>query len=98
MAETKTVACRIHPDIKEKLEAMADERKTAKSRLLEEWIREKVEEHDDPSAKPDLPEGVYVPNSEKYDYAVRYKRDGETRRKYYKTRSGAINGVKRLRA
>jgi predicted transcriptional regulator len=100
MAETQTVACRLHPDIKEKLEAMADERKTATSRLMEEWIREKVQESDDPSAKSDksLPEGVYVPNSEKYDYAVRYKRDGETRRKYYKTRSGAINGAERLRA
>jgi hypothetical protein len=95
----KPVACRLHPEIDEELERLADERRTSKARIIEEWIKEKLEEETSGSSSSEsLPGGVYVPNSEKYDYAVRYKRDGETRRKYYKTRSGAINGAERLRA
>jgi predicted transcriptional regulator len=101
VSRNPTVGARLHPEIKEQLEEMAEERKTTMARLIEEWVKEKVEAESEKRSTDgeSLPEGVYVPNSEKHDYAVKWfdERKGKTRRRYYKTRSGAIQGAKRLR-
>jgi len=86
------VSCRPHPEINEKLEQLADKRRTTKARLLEEWIKEKLDEemgHESGESGGSLPHGVYVPDSEKHSYAVKFEKNGKTRRKYYKTREGA---------
>ena len=95
----KPVSCRPHPEINRKLEELADERRTTKARLLEEWIKEKIEEEMG-HGKTDggLPEGVYVPDSRKYDYALKYTDgQGKSKRRYYKTRRGVVQAAERLR-
>jgi len=99
----KPVSCRPHPEITEKLEQLADERRTTKAHLVESWLKEKVEEeieeegNETSEGREALPEGVYVPDSHKYDYAVTWYEDGETRRKYYKTLEGAKKRAERVR-
>jgi predicted transcriptional regulator len=99
----KAVSCRPHPEINEKLEELADQRRTTKARLLEGWIKEKVEEEIDEEGnktsegRETLPEGVYVPDSHKYDYAVAWHENGKTSRKYYKTLEGAEKRARRVR-
>ena len=81
------------------LEEIADERRTTKARLVEEWVTDKIEEFEDGSSgEESLPKGVYVPNSDKNDFAVKFRGyDGDTRRKYYKTRRGAEDKAARVR-
>lgn len=46
----------------------------------------------------ELPDGVYRPDSHKYEYAVKFRdNDGETDRKYYKTRKKAVEAAERYR-
>jgi predicted DNA-binding protein len=94
------VACRLHPELNRELEKIADERRTTKARLVEEWVTEKIEEFEDESeSEESLPEGVYRPNSDKHDYAVKWRdHAGNTRRDYYKTREGAREKVERVRS
>ena len=99
----KPVSCRPHPEITEKLEQLADERRTTKAHLVESWLKEKVEEeigeegNETSEGRETLPEGVYVPDSHKYDYAVAWHENGKTERKYYKTLSGAKKRAERVR-
>jgi hypothetical protein len=109
--DSEAVACRVHPDVKRWLEEQAEDRGTTLGSYVEELLRSFYQGEtmvpnkdgsmpNDPEPDPgnSLPEGVYVPDSGKYDYAVRWRDDaGEAHRRYYKTRKGAIQGAKRLR-
>jgi len=81
----------------------AGERRTTKAHLVESWLKEKVEEeigeegNETSEGRETLPEGVYVPDSHKYDYAVAWHENGKTERKYYKTLSGAKKRAERVR-
>jgi hypothetical protein len=91
MAEN--VAARIHPSLNEFIEEYADKRETTKARIIEEQLRElKRQEEGEPSegSEDGLPEGVYRPDGE-YNFAVKFEKKGRTRRKYYKTREGALS-------
>ena len=94
------VACRLHPELNEMLEEIADKRRTTKARLVEEWVTEKIEEFEEggSSSEESLPKGVYVPDSDKNNFAVKYRGyNGDTRRKYYKTREGAVEKAARVK-
>ena len=94
MAEN--VAARIHPSLNKFLEEYADQRETTKARVIEEQLRElkKQEEGESSQTSEDeLPEGMYRPNGE-HNFAVKFKRNGNVRRKYYKTREAALKRAK----
>jgi len=99
--ETQPVAARVHKSVAEWLEELAEEEATTVGRIVEDKLREAYQEESGSQQKSgnSLPEGVYVPNSDKHNYAVKFTHDrtGETRRRYYKTREGAIKGANRLR-
>lgn len=95
-----TVSARVRPEVREFLEEKAEERATTTARLVEELVLEEYREENGGSQSSgesgDLPEGVYRPNGE-YNFAVKYERDGEVGRKYYKTRKSAIERAERER-
>ena len=109
MQESEAVACRVHPDVKEWLEDRAEEQGTTLGSYVEELLRSMYQDNtmvpnedgtmpSDPKPDNSLPEGVYVPDSHKYDYALRFTdARGNSKRRYYKTREGAVRGAKRLR-
>ena len=98
--ETKPVAARVNGDVAEWLEELADQQATTVGRIVEDKLREAYQNReksgDSENADP-LPEGVYVPDSDKYNYAVKYQENGKARRKYYKTREGAERWAERHR-
>lgn len=104
MASSMAVAARVNPEIGEWVKEKADERQTTIGRIVEDTLREKYREEEGSDgfessvSSKSLPEAVYVPDSDKYNYAVKFQRDGKTRRKYYKTRSGAVNRAESERA
>jgi hypothetical protein len=92
-AMAENVAARIHPSLNEFVEEYADKRETTKARVIEEQLRKLKEQEEGEQrerAGNGLPEGVYRPEGE-HDFAVKFRENGRTRRKYYKTREGALN-------
>ena len=93
----KNVAARIHPNLNEFIEEYADKHETTKARIIEDQLRKLKEQEEGKSGQASgnrLPEGVYKPDGN-HDFAVKYKRNGESRISYYKTREGALNRAKR---
>jgi hypothetical protein len=90
----------VNDQVADWIEEKADRRATTKGRIVEEVLRDAYQERDEDesSGEKSLPEGVYVPNSDKHDFAVKW-RDyrGKDRRDYYKTREGAVGKVQRVR-
>lgn len=107
MTKTKPVSCRLHPEIFEQLDEMAEERKTSKARIIEELIKGKVAEEfsrtgSEAEANPDLPEGVYEPDSLKHEYGVKWEwanRSGQNSKKidYYDDLANAERRARRVK-
>jgi hypothetical protein len=99
--ETKPVAGRVNERVYDWLEERAESEATTIGRIVEDELRESFQERagsSDDSGESDLPKGVYVPDSDKYSFAVKWRgHKGKTRRDYYKTREGALGKVERVR-
>jgi hypothetical protein len=99
--ETEPVAARVNERVYNWLEEQAESEATTIGRVVEDELRESFQEKagssDDPGDS-DLPRGVYVPDSDKNNFAVKFRGyDGGTRRKYYKTRKGAEDKAARVK-
>jgi hypothetical protein len=90
----------VNDQVADWIQEKADSRATTKGRIVEEILRDAYQEQDEGGSNDEepLPQGVYVPNSDKHDYAVKYVGyNGDTRRKYYKTRRGAVKKATRVK-
>ena len=100
MPDSTPVAARVHPEVGDWLDEKAEKRKTTVGRVVEDLLSELYKEESGGSQSGgesgDLPKGVYRPDGE-YNFAVKYERDGEVGRKYYKTRKSAIERAERER-
>ena len=96
---SEAVAARVNEQVAEWIEERADKTAKTKGRIVEETLREaylRAEREGQDQETEELPEGVYVPDSDKYNYAVKFENyNGETRRKYYKSREGAVEKASR---
>jgi hypothetical protein len=99
--ETEPVAARVNERVYNWLEEQAESEATTIGRVVEDELRESFQEKAGSSDDPDdndLPKGVYVPDSDKNNFAVKYRGyNGDTRRKYYKTRKGAVEKAARVK-
>ena len=99
--ETEPVAARVNERVYDWLEEQAEKEATTIGRIVEDELRESYQEKGGSSDEDDeepLPEGVYRPNSDKHNFAVKYVGyNGDTRRKYYKTRRGAVKKATRVK-
>jgi len=98
----RSVAARVNDQVADWIEKKADSRATTKGRIVEQILRDAYQNQSESGSSEDaeesLPQGVYVPNSDKHDYAVKYiGYDGDPRRKYYKTRKGAEKKAARVK-
>ena len=98
----RSVAARVNDQVADWIQEKADSRATTKGRIVEEILRDayqgRSESGSSGDAEKSLPQGVYVPDSDKHDYAVKYTGyNGDTRRKYYKTRRGAVKKAGRVK-
>jgi hypothetical protein len=85
----------VNDQVADWIEEKADSRATTKGRIVEELLRDAYQEQGEGGSNDEesLPEGVYVPDSDKHDYALKYRDvyNGGVRRDYYKTREGVTN-------